>query len=48
MPHVIHVSWKRPQSTGPVIIDHSHEEQQQLPTLANLAKTAQKIRSKHK
>jgi len=49
MPHVIHVTWKRPQSTGPVIIDHSHEEQQQqLPTLANLAKTAQKIRSKHK
>jgi hypothetical protein len=31
-------------STHTVVIDHSAEHEIQLPTLANLAKTAQKIR----
>ena len=47
MPHVIHVSWARPvPSTHAVVIDHSADHDVQLPTLANLAKTAQKIRSR--
>jgi hypothetical protein len=42
MPNAVHVSWARPvPSTHTVVIDHSND----LPTLANLAKTAQKIRS---
>lgn len=44
-PMSIHVSWEKPvPSNHVVVIDHSHEEQ--LPTLANLHKTAQSIRSK--
>lgn len=46
MGHVIHISWAKPPRQGPVVIDHSREEEQhQLPNLANLAKTAQKIRA---
>lgn len=43
MPTVIHVTWEKPvPSNKPVVIDHSHDEE--LPSLMNLAKTAQKIR----
>ena len=43
---VIHVSWDRPKSSNhAVVIDHSNDEHQ-LPSLANLAKAAQKIRSR--
>lgn len=43
---VIHVSWDRPKASNhAVVIDHSNDDQQ-LPSLANLAKTAQKIRSR--
>jgi hypothetical protein len=46
MPNTIHVSWERPRASNHVtVIDHSADEQY-LPTLANLAKTAQKIRNK--
>jgi hypothetical protein len=46
MPTVIHVSWNKPvPSSRPVVIDHSHDDEQ-LPSLVNLAKTAQKIRGK--
>lgn len=46
MPHVFHVTWNKPTPgsgtyTPPVVIDHSND----LPNLANLAKTAQHIRS---
>jgi hypothetical protein len=41
----VHVSWEKPvPSNHVVVIDHSNDEQ--LPTLANLHKTAQTIRSK--
>jgi len=44
-PLTMHVIWDKPiPSTHAVIIDHSTDEQ--LPTLANLHKTAQTIRSK--
>jgi hypothetical protein len=47
LPNAIHVAWSRPvPSTHTVVIDHSAEHEIQLPTLANLAKTAQKIRNK--
>jgi hypothetical protein len=43
---VIHVSWDRPKASNHVtVIDHSNDEHQ-LPSLANLAKAAQKIRSR--
>jgi hypothetical protein len=45
MPTVIHVTWEKPvPSNKPVVIDHSHDDEE-LPTLVNLAKTAKKIRS---
>ena len=45
LPNAIHVAWSRPvPSTHTVVIDHSADEDHQLPNLANLAKTAQKIR----
>ncbi|NBX48721.1 hypothetical protein EBT25_02045 [bacterium] len=42
------VSWGGTKPKGPVIIDHSGEETKniELPTLANLQKTAAKIRGK--
>ena len=44
-PLTMHVTWVKPvSSTHAVVIDHSNDEQ--LPTLANLHKTAQSIRSK--
>jgi hypothetical protein len=44
-PLTVHVTWEKPTpSNHVVVIDHSNEEQ--LPTLANLHKTAQSIRSK--
>jgi len=44
-PLTMHVTWDKPMpSTHAVVIDHSNDEQ--LPTLANLHKTAQSIRSK--
>jgi hypothetical protein len=44
-PLSVHVTWEKPTpSNHVVVIDHSNEEQ--LPTLANLHKTAQSIRSK--
>lgn len=44
-PLTMHVTWEKPvPSTHTVVIDHSSDEQ--LPTLANLHKTAQTIRSK--
>lgn len=44
-PLSVHVTWEKPTPTNHVVvIDHSTE--QQLPTLANLHKTAQSIRSK--
>lgn len=43
---VIHVSWDRPKASNHVtVIDHSNDDHQ-LPSLANLAKAAQKIRSR--
>lgn len=43
MPYVIHVSWNKPvASNHVVVIDHS----QDMPTLANLHKTAQTLRAK--
>lgn len=46
-PHAIHVTWERPKASNHVVvIDHSNDHEVQLPSLANLAKTAQKIRSK--
>jgi hypothetical protein len=45
LPNAIHVTWERPKASNhTVVIDHSADEEHQLPTLANLAKTAQKIR----
>jgi endo-1,4-beta-mannosidase len=47
MPTVIHVTWSKPVSKNiPVVIDHSHDAD--VPSLINLAKTAQKIRAKKK
>ena len=44
MPMVIHVSWAKPEPTArSIIIDHTNDEE--LPSLANLAKAAQKIRA---
>ena len=44
MPTVIHVSWAKPEPvTRSVVIDHTNDDE--LPSLANLAKTAQKIRA---
>jgi hypothetical protein len=44
MPSVIQVTWSKPvMKNVPVIIDHSHDD---VPSLMNLAKTAQKIRAK--
>jgi hypothetical protein len=44
-PMSLHVTWEKPTpSTHVVVIDHSNDEQ--LPTLANLHKTAQTIRAK--
>jgi hypothetical protein len=42
------VSWNDKKSKGPVVIDHSEEETRNitLPSLANLQKTAAKIRAK--
>lgn len=43
---VIHVSWDRPKASNhTVVIDHSNDDHH-LPSLANLAKAAQKIRNK--
>lgn len=48
MPTVIHVTWSKPVSKNvPVVIDHSHDDSD-VPSLINLAKTAQKIRAKKK
>lgn len=44
-PMSLHVTWEKPTpSTHTVVIDHSNDEQ--LPTLANLHKTAQSLRAK--
>ena len=44
-PTSLHVTWEKPMpSTHAVVIDHSNDEQ--LPTLANLHKTAQSLRAK--
>lgn len=44
-PMSLHVTWEKPTpSTHVVVIDHSNDEQ--LPTLANLHKTAQTLRAK--
>jgi len=46
LPTTLHVTWARPVPSSHVtVIDHSGED---LPTLANLHKTAQSIRSKKK
>jgi hypothetical protein len=45
LPQVVHVTWKKPTpSNRPIVIDHSAEDD--LPSLTNLAKTAQTIRSR--
>jgi hypothetical protein len=47
LPHVFHVTWDRPNASvqqQPTIIDHSND----LPSLANLAKTARDIRTRGK
>jgi hypothetical protein len=47
MPNVIHVEWERPTPSHHVtVIDHSNDESN-LPSLANLAKAAQRLRSKN-
>lgn len=44
-PTSLHVTWEKPTpSNHVVVIDHSNDEQ--LPTLANLHKTAQTLRAK--
>lgn len=44
-PLTVRITWDKPTpSTRAVVIDHSND--QELPTLANLRKTAQSIRSK--
>ena len=49
MPNAIHVTWERPKPSNHVtVIDHSNDHEVQLPSLANLAKTAQKIRRQAK